>query len=345
MEEHILVVSPGRRYRFNWRQVFYRVRPIVMKELAQELAWDYFSQTLVTDYELLKGEERMAYRDPRGTLYLPHGGESIPLGTLEVERFRRPEWRFNKLLFIEKEGFFEALKAKRWPERFDCALLTSKGQPTRAARDIIDLIGNTTELVIVFCLHDADAYGTVICQTLQEETKARPRRNIEIINLGLEPQEAVELAEQGLVEIEDIPRSKNQRPVADYVDAEWAEWLQEHRVELNAFTTPDFLRWLDAKMAAYEGKLIPPAEVMEGRLDDELRETLRRRIEAAILERADVDGMVERAVERRAGRIERAVANIEETIALALEQVADRPWTDPIDRLARRLARKRRPPR
>ena len=65
----------------------------------------------------------------------------------------------------------------------------------------------------------------------------------------------------------------------------------------------------------------------------------------AILERADVDGMVERAVERRAGRIERAVANIEETIALALEQVADRPWTDPIDRLARRLARKRRPPR
>ena len=37
---------------------------------------------------------------------------------------------------VEKEGYFEALKADGWNKRHDCALLTSKGQPTDAARDL-----------------------------------------------------------------------------------------------------------------------------------------------------------------------------------------------------------------
>ena len=91
------------------------------------------------------------------------------------------------MLYIEKEGFFEALKAAKWPERHDCALLTSKGFSTRAVRDLLDLLADGDEPVTVFCIHDADASGTMIYQTLQEETKARPRRRVEIINLGLEP--------------------------------------------------------------------------------------------------------------------------------------------------------------
>ena len=44
----------------------------------------------------------------------------------------------------------------------------------------------------MFCVHDADAYGTMIYQTLQEETKARGARKIKIVNLGLEPWEAID---------------------------------------------------------------------------------------------------------------------------------------------------------
>jgi hypothetical protein len=53
--------------------------------------------------------------------------------------------------------------------------------------------------------------------------------------------------------------------LADYVleregvapDGEpWDEWLQTHRIELNAMTTPQFIEWLDSKMAGY-GKLVP----------------------------------------------------------------------------------------
>jgi hypothetical protein len=223
MEQQIVIVSDERRYRFAWRQVFYRLRPIVKHQIDVNLGWNYFSQKLVTEDEELYGEQRYAYRDPRGTFYHPHIGEDIPLGTLQVERYRRPEWAFGKILFIEKEGFFEALKAIRWPERHDCALMTSKGQPTRAARDLIDLIGETTEPVQVFCLHDADAAGTKIFQTLQEETRARPRRNVEIIDLGLNPVEARELVSEGLAWMPTKKKKPNRTAAASLgLSAEFA---------------------------------------------------------------------------------------------------------------------------
>ena len=87
----------------------------------------------------------------------------------------------------------EALKQNRWLERHDCAVMSSKGFSTRAARDLIDKLVEHDEPVEVFCVHDADASGTMIYQTLQEETKARGARKIKIVNLGLEPWEAIEM--------------------------------------------------------------------------------------------------------------------------------------------------------
>jgi hypothetical protein len=57
------------------------------------------------------------------------------------------------------------------------------------------------------------------------------------------------------------------------------DWLQTHRVELNAMTTPQFIRWLDGKMAeGKHGKLIPPADLLtaefEQRIKDMVRKTL-----------------------------------------------------------------------
>jgi hypothetical protein len=337
MEEQIRIVSDDRRYRFGWRQVFYRLRPIVEKAIGERLNWDYFSQTLVTAYEEQHGEERNAYRDPRGTFYSPHGGESFPLGTLQVEQFRRPAWRLNKVLFLEKEGFFEALKADGWPERHDCALMTSKGQPTRAARDIIDLIGESDEPVWVFCLHDSDAAGTMIFQSLQEETRARPRRNVEIVNLGLDPWEAVELAEQGLVEIEDVSY-KTRQGVASYAEAEWGEWLQTHRVELNALTTPQFIEWLDRKMAEHPGKLIPPDSVLNGRLDEQVRQRLREAIVARVLAEAHIDDRVDEAVSGLSAELAGVVAELSGRVREELQDDPQMHWAHTVDDLAETLA-------
>ncbi len=154
------------------------------------------------------------YREPRGSITHPHRNETITLGTLMVEEYERPAWTFNKLLYIEKEGAQEALKQNRWMERHDCAVMSSKGFSTRAARDLIDKLVEHDEPVEVFCVHDADASGTMIYQTLQEATKARGARKIKIINLGLEPWEAVEMG----LEVETLEDAKTrQKPVADYV--------------------------------------------------------------------------------------------------------------------------------
>ena len=99
------------------------------------------------------------YREPRGSIYHPHRGETITLGTLMVEDYERPAWTFNKLVYIEKEGFSEALKDARWAERHDCMLMSSKGFSTRAARDLVDKLAEHDEPVTIFCVHDADACG------------------------------------------------------------------------------------------------------------------------------------------------------------------------------------------
>src|SRR5262249_36348318 len=153
------------------------------------------------------------YRDARGTLYHPHSRKTIPLGTRQVEEYQRPEWTFNKILYCEKEGFFPILADNHWPEKHDCALLTSKGFASRAARDVLDLRGDRGGPLTFFCIPDAAGPGTMIYQSLREGTRARPGRKVEIINLGLEPAEARAM---GLA-VEPVER-KNDRavPVADY---------------------------------------------------------------------------------------------------------------------------------
>jgi len=212
LDDVIAEVSGEEGYRFNARQLFYALRPIVMDETGEELKIGNFTG-IITDYEADYGEIPLMYREPRGSITHPHRNETITLGTLMVEQYERPAWNFNKLVYIEKEGAQEALKQNRWLERHDCAVMSSKGFSTRAARDLIDKLAEHDEPVEVFCVHDADAPGTMIYQTLQEETKARGARKIKIINLGLDPWEAVEMG----LEVETLEEPKRVKPVADYV--------------------------------------------------------------------------------------------------------------------------------
>ena len=298
LDEVIDIVSGGKKqYRFNARQLFYALRPIVMAEMGQELKIGNFT-SIITDHEAENGEIPLMYREPRGSITHPHSGETITLGTLMVETYERPVWSFNKLLYIEKEGSQEALKQDGWMERHDCAVMSSKGFSTRAARDLIDKLAEHDEPIKVFCAHDADASGTMIYQTLQEETRARGARKIEIINIGLEPWEALRMG----LEVETIEIGKTRKPTADYValyddDNDWDQWLQTHRVELNAMTTPQLIEWLDEKMETYgDGKLIPPQDVLVDELMAETKNRLTRQITASILEEAGLEAQVAAAM-------------------------------------------------
>jgi hypothetical protein len=264
------------------------------------------------------------YREPRGSIYHPHRKETIPLGTLTVENYERPLWTFNKLVYIEKEGFSEALKDDVWAERHDCALISSKGFSTRAARDLVDKLAEHDEPVTIFCVHDADAPGTMIYQTLQEATKARGARKIQIINLGLEPWEAVQRFEP-----EVISESDKYRPVADYVlqrdDGKyWKKWLQTHRIELNAMTTPEFITWLDGKISAFGvGKLVPPQAVIAAELEQQLEANVRATLTERILGEAKLDDQVAKVL----GKIKRPAGDVlVESVKASLERDPEHEW-------------------
>jgi len=330
-------VSGDGEYRFNQRQLLYRLRPIVREELGDELSTTNFA-AIITDFETEHGEIPRMYREPRGTLYHPHRGETITLGTLMVENYERPPWTFNKLVYIEKEGFSEALKEERWAERHDCALLSSKGFTTRACRDLVDLLAEHDEPITIFCVHDADAFGTMIYETFQEATKARDARKIRIVNLGLEPWEALAMG----LEVETIKAGDRRKPVAGYIaehpcdeeEEDWAEWLQTKRVELNAMSTPEFIAWLDAKMTAYE-KLVPPGDVIEAELVFRIEANVRAAVAARILREAEFENRVATAV----ATIERpSPAVLRQGIRDLFQHQPDRAWRDHIEAIARELA-------
>ena len=333
LDEAIDKASGSGEYRFSLRQLYYAVRPYVQEAVEVEPEYNYFAK-VITDHEATVGEIKGMYRDPRGIVYHPHVRQEIPLGTLQVEEYQRPEYAFNKILYSEKEGLFQILRAAQWPERHDCALMTSKGFASRAARDLLDLLGDSGEELVVFCIHDADAAGTMIYQALQEGTAARGGRKAKIINLGLEPGEAKAMG----LQVEDVKReSKKRQPVADYVDEDDAEWLQQHRVELNAMSSPQLLVWLDSKLAAHGEKLVPPDEVLASQLEHEVRSLLERQITDQVLHEANVAERVEAEFDKRQFVIEAA---LEILPARTREELIANPadhWTGPVANFAQSI--------
>ncbi len=333
LNEAMALASGNGKYRYSVRQLYYVIRPIVKEEINGELTYSNFN-TILTDYESANGELPGIYRDNRGALYHPHLHDTIPLGTKTVEGYHRPEWTFNKILYCEKEGFFEILINDKWPERHDCALLTSKGYATRAARDLFDMLGDTEEEITFYCIHDADAYGTTIYESLQEETRARPGRKFKVINLGLEPLEAIEMG----LEIENVDESERAKSVASYVTSECAYWLQTHRVELNAITTPDFIDWLDSKMAEYAAKLIPPNDVMTDELCKIARTELKDKIQKEILEEQNFDDKLEDAYNELEPHLAEMAQGLSWIVKEELGKEPSQSWRDPVRKIAAQAA-------
>jgi hypothetical protein len=177
----------------------------------------------------------------------------------------------------------------------------------------------------------------MIYQTFQEETKARGARKIRIVNLGLEPWGAMDAG----LQVEQVEKGDKRKPVADYVleredGDEWAEWLQTHRVELNAMTTPQFIEWLDAKMAEHgDGKLIPPSAVIAQEFETRLEANIREIVTDRILREANVEGQIVEALEK----IKRPTsADLANGINRMFKRSPEREWRDHIDKAVAKAA-------
>src|SRR5262249_27121352 len=126
--------------------------------------------------------------------------------------------------------------------------------------------------------------------------------------------------------------------VADYVDDQWAHWLQSHRVELNAFTTPQFITWLDEKMAAFAGKVVPPDEVLAARLDDQVRQRVREEIERRALAQAEIQQQVDKAMAGLTKRLAEVAQDLRDRVAEDLDGDPYQHWAAAVDAQAESIA-------
>ena len=88
------------------------------------------------------------------------------------------------ILFIEKEGFMEILRAANFQERFDIAVMSSKGMNTTAARTVIEQCSR--EGVRIFIVHDFDVSGFTITGIPSQDTDSyKFETTPDVIDLGL----------------------------------------------------------------------------------------------------------------------------------------------------------------
>jgi len=292
MEQAYAKASDGGTLPANARQIMYAARPRILRITGRDSFDDaYFTQQLLPDfiemYPELCADWDVVY-DARGSFIEPHTDREVAIGTLEVRNYLQqrgvkkrelgglreepqfptygPENRYRAILFIEKEGFDPLLRAAQIAERFDIAIMSTKGMSTTAARQLLDQLSPRVEQILV--LHDFDVSGFTICGTLGRNSRRYQFRNkaIRVIDIGLR------LADVQALDLQSEPVAvsgkwtSRAKTLAQYgATGEEIAFLRDQRVELNAMTSRQFVDHLEAKLAEHGvGKMIPDEKVLEG---------------------------------------------------------------------------------
>lgn len=346
MREAYRKASAGGTLPANARQIMYAARPRIL-ELTGKTSLDdaYFTQTLLPDYVTENGLEDAwdVVYDARGHLMEPHTGAEIALGTLQVRDYLNrqadhpmsiprlkfayptagPESRYSQILFIEKEGFTELLRQARISAKYDLAIMSTKGMSVVAARRLIDSLSGQVK---VFIARDFDKAGFSIAATLTGDTRRYVfRSGVEYHDLGLR---LADVEEYGL-DAEPVHYEMHQSKVEDNLrqngaDDEEIEFLLGQRVELNAFTSDQFIDWLEAKLEeAGAEKVIPGPEILQ---------TAWRRAQMISAVNAKIDEMTESL--RDQDSQPEVPADLADRIRQALEEAPELSWDEALADIA-----------
>jgi hypothetical protein len=295
MEAAYMAASANDTLPATARQVMYAARPEIQKLTGRDLDDSYFTQTLLPDYIRDNDLGWNVVYDERGHLDEPHTNVRIGLGTLSVDRYiddiadpelikthlspprvdtKGPDGRYGAILFIEKEGFLPLLEQAQLAERFDLAVMSTKGMSVTAARRWIDQVcGGTGENTLpLFVLHDFDPYGFTIRGTLTGDSRRYDfENNIEVHDIGLRLTDVRDLN----LPFETQHIKANRQSMADTArqyGANQDEILAMfngpagtvQRVELNALSSDQLLNLIETRLREHGvSKVLPPTEMLE----------------------------------------------------------------------------------
>jgi hypothetical protein len=294
---------------FNARDLYYATRTLAYNHVEWEdgktLDYTYFAQGLLTEYQEDHGRIAGLWRDPRGHLHEPHTGNSVALGTREIAAYEFPEYTFDKILYVEKEGELSKLQAARLGERYDMAICSGKGQPTEAVRTLFEHAQGRDFQLFVF--HDADLDGYDIARVMAEETRRMPEYSVDVVDIGLTVEDSLEmgLAPEPFSRKKDISwelRMRLSGVAKEYLYQRngYSRGISGKRFELNAIL-PDTRRveYIERKLEenGVRGKVIPPDDALAERREKMYREKVEGWVDDIIKEILDADELKKKMVE------------------------------------------------
>jgi hypothetical protein len=256
---------------------------------------DKYFGAILFDYWREFGRNKLIYNDPRGVLHTPHGEILLPLGTLEVDQYVFPEHEYNKILYIEKKGLWHTIKAANLHQKYDMAVIAGEGYSSEAIRILLDK-AQTGQDYTIFVLHDADPDGYNILRTIQDSTKRMPNHNIEVIDLGLRVQDAIDLN----ISCETFTRKKElaQDLELNAIERDYfggklkvigtkKSWVCQ-RIELNAMSAGELVDYIDKGISQaierhkLDKKVIPPELTLNDTANKLLKHDLGVKVDEAI---------------------------------------------------------------
>lgn len=320
MPQAIAEVSDGGEMKFSARQLFYKVRELFLtknfvcpicggqvwiiefpdlfeceaghKSSGKELRplvqglhfykYGSFTQDFLTQYQRRNGKILGLIREIRGkyshpTFWFDYRSYEDDVDTETVGKFTTGD--SNAVIMVEK--LYRVMRENEFDKRLDKTIIWTQGFSTEAARDMMIRASKLGLKVIV--AHDYDVNGVLTLTTLKEPTK---RRNSfiegEVIDLGLTYEQLKRLK----VRPEPISLSKEDRGKLEglfrggKITEEEYGFLKTHRVELNALTPSQLLRWLEEELESRGlWKTIP-----SGR---ELKDEIRTQVEHQVSDKLD----------------------------------------------------------
>jgi hypothetical protein len=277
-------VSDGDTLPAHARQLMYNARRRIQALTDQELKDSYFTQRLLPEFcQSGQAQRWNVVYDPRGTFFEPHTDEEIALGTISVRDYlaslggncqedaadydpdllyptKGPVNRFGAVLFLEKEGFWPLLRQVKLAQRYDLAIMSTKGMSNTASRELIDHV--CTNDLPVFILRDCDAAGFTIAKTLTSSGfRYAFEHEVRAIDLGLRKADADDLNLQS----ESFHSRESENTMACRLADAGATAAEiqmiardRRRIELNAFPSRVLVDFLERKLDEHGVKKVVP---------------------------------------------------------------------------------------
>jgi hypothetical protein len=344
MKSAYLKASDNGKLPAKARQIMYAARGDIIR-LTDKAKFDdkYFTQTLLPDYladHLGETADWDVVYDARGNFIEPHTQRRVALGTVQVRQYlgdrpafgpatrieadalyptSGPKNRYRNILFVEKEGFDELFAAVQLAERYDIAIMSTKGMSVVAARQLLDRLAD--DIDNVFVLHDLDVSGFSIAGTLGTDSRRYTFDNaVPIIDIGLrlEDVDAMDLEAE---EVKVEHTAARRYTLAQHgATEEEIEFLTEpdddgvcHRVELNAMTSRQLVDFIEAKLVDHGVAKVVPAN---GALAQHARRLIEQEMTRKALEAVAAE------ITQRAAVVELPQDLEDQTQALLAEQPA-----------------------